>query len=218
MTKKRTDTLNFYIIKLDHEDSLSLTYRFSPGKVAPSPWPDNVWLPSRDMQFTVDHRFTEETKTELQKLWLLINPEHCEFADVIGQFGKFLDYPPAVNEHMRRALEKFDGECFDFAETGPIYDSRHDRKISSDRYWFVSVRRWIDGWDKENSGLQIRTRRDGTSYGTIYPPYTLNLRAINGAHLWRDASSRDVLCSDVFKKMVETEGLTGLYFQKILDS
>ena len=214
-SEKRTDTMNYYIITHDAEDSLSLTYRFSPGKVAPSPWPDGVWLPSAEMRFDVGHRFTEATRAELRKLWILINPKHREFADIIGRFGQFLDYPPVVNERFKDRLREFDPESFDFTETGPVYDSRHSREISSETYWFVSIRRWIDGWDKEKSGLHIRTRRDGTTYGTIYPPYTLNLNAIEGTHLWRDASSRDVLCSDEFKMMVETAGLTGMYFQKI---
>lgn len=113
------------------------------------------------------------------------------------------------------AIVAADPELCSFVAVPRLYDLRHDRVIEEPEYFFAAVRQAKDSLDVENSDIQTIEFPDGTTIPGLMPKSRVHRSALEGAMLWRDLKSREVLCTSEFKALAEAAGCVGMRFYEV---
>ncbi len=197
-------------------DAMGMGYEFRPEAVdaQPVPWPEGVFNPMDDQTRRIleaDPGFSSGFARGAATLTAVIRPKTAALADVIGVFNLILSFP-LVSDRTRALIEELAPEACSFLPSPPIWDARRDRHIPGAGYWLTAVTGVIDGLDAEASEINRMVRRDGSVWYSMGRRAVVDEAKVAGAHLWRDAVTMEVFCSELFRDRSEALGLTNLYF------
>lgn len=199
-----------YQVLLSPSDKRSLTFGFSPTMgESPSPWPGRKW--KKEIRQMEEGVFDSVSQGHMKSHWTIINPIVLELPDVIGRFGVFEDDFPAVCRKLKEAIEAEDPELCSFVPVERLYDLRHDRVIEDPQYYFTAVRQHKDSIDSDAGETGAR----GSTKVSLHTDTRIRRSALDGAMLWRDTRSRQVLCNERFKALAEKAGCVGMYFYEL---
>jgi len=193
------------------KDKRRLNFRFSPTMVdRPSPWPEGKWV--NEIQHMAKGAFDSASQSQMKAQWAIINPILKELPDVIGQFRYLEMQFPALRKELKEAIEAVDPGLCSFVPIEQLYNERHERRISEPQYFFTAVRNHKDSLDLEAGETTTIYRPDGSPIETLLPSSRIRPEALDGAMLWRDEKSQEVLCDERFKSLAEKVGCVGMYF------
>lgn len=209
------DVTRCFFVEADFGLESSLNYDFSPGREKPSPYPSDMWSALRDMSFDDKGRFTAESRREIAKLTMRINPYVTDIPDVIGGFTTLLTSPPAFNTPLQKAIGGLDSDLCDFLAVDRIWDRRHARDLPGLGFALASILPRVDSWDRDKCRVAELKRSDGTTWSNLEGIGVVRASALTVKPLWREASTLQILCTDVFKDLVQDVGCRGIRFREI---
>ncbi|OED46797.1 hypothetical protein AB838_18090 [Rhodobacteraceae bacterium (ex Bugula neritina AB1)] len=160
--------------------------------------------------------FSNDVRKELPKVILVVRPKVEELPDVIGQFSfNPAASPPLLRRPLVELIQRDYPGCCEFIQAGKIWDDVFKRELDGSQYFFSNVVKTIDSWDPDLSDVRQLSRKDGSVYFALAGSGVLNAEAVNGAHIWRDAKTMHVLCSEEFREKAEAVGASNMHFYRV---
>lgn len=203
------------------KDVPSLNYELSLDKNTPAlPEPGQFISLYLGVAYMPDWRLTEETKRELQRMYVLINPRLLELPDFWGSFSPvvFKDStsgPEMISPAVQAMLNELIPGKFETLPAGPIIDRIHGREITDHGHVYATFLEERDTYDREKTQIQERTAIDGRTYQLVRGLPTIDARVAKGGVIWREAVDGALVVSDRFKDAFEKIGGKGVDFHEL---
>jgi hypothetical protein len=203
------------------KDVPSLNYQLSLDKNTPAiPEPGQSISLYGGVAYMPDWRLTEETKRELRRMYVLINPRLLELPDFWGSFEPVAykdrtSGPMIASPAVQTMLNELIPGKFETLPAGPIIDRIHGGEITDHGHVYANFLEERDTYDREETQIQERTAIDGRTYQLVRYLPTIDARAAKGGVIWREAVDGALVVSDRFKDAFEKIGGKGVRFQPL---
>lgn len=201
-------------------DRYAVGYELRAAPGAGPMWPKGAWDPVTafaDRELTDQVPLSTEIRKNLPRLTAVMRPATGEMSDVVGSFYPILAAPPPlVSSGLRALIETLAPDTIETLAPPRCWDALNESDLDPRDHAFVNVVRCIDSWDKEKAEVNLMTRRDGTTWHALGRRQIIDPNAVGEAHLWRDARTHHILCSEVFKRQAEALSVTNLDFIAVM--
>ena len=145
-----------------------------------------------------------------------MRPKTDVLADVIGAFDYPISAPPPlVSSRLRALIDELAKGSYQSCPAPRLWNALNQQDFERADHSFINVNRTIDGWDKSASEINKMTRKDGTVWYALGRMQVIDDSAIDGVHLWRDAVTHTVLCSELFRERAIAMKLTNIGFRAL---
>lgn len=155
---------------------------------------------------------TEDSVERLRKLWAWAPNARAPLTDshVIGypQSGIYPD--TIVDQAFVDAVQALAPDTYSFAEVWQVWDPEHAAPPWQGRFFVASTLQNLPSYDLTLSQIgpeHPRFSNHPMQYGSSGPRRVVRASTIAGRVLWRDAYTRDVLCSQPFADMLTRLGV-----------
>lgn len=203
------------------EDVPSLNYQLSLDKNTPAiPEPGESISLYGGVAYMPDWRLTEETKRELQRMYVLINPKLLELPDFWGSFSPVIfkdstSGPVMISPVVQAMLNELIPDKFEILPACPIIDRTHGREITDHGHVYATFLEERDTYDREKTRIKPTTRDDGRVFQSVRGLPTIDARVADGGVIWREAVNGALVVSDRFKDAFESIGGKGVRFHPL---
>lgn len=224
----------YYEIRMDFEFSDPIYYSWSKSRcstgIIKQPYPDNLWVPRRDIEFTsggmwsenavkVGGELTPDTVEKLLSFHCIVEKDSNTKCEVISVFSSVLDQMPLVSCKLRNAISDAFPKIFEFVELPEVWNETASCPLPGGPYNLANLLTRVDSWDKKESKFYEFTRRSGSRYTVVKETQRfIDGRLIAKFPIWRDSVTSNVICTERFRWVAEDAGCKGWRFSEIPNS
>ncbi|VVT00585.1 conserved hypothetical protein [Roseovarius sp. EC-HK134] len=182
------------------------------------PYPEDSWVPGRDIAFTSGGmwsetavreggRLTSETIEHLLALNCVVKTDANVSRDVVEDFAVMLDRMPLLSGQLKSSLDNEFPNVFEFIELPEVWNETTQGPLPGGPYYLTNLLARQDSWDKEKTKFYDFKRGDGSKYTEA----AQTQRFISGElvaefPIWRDKVTSNVICTERFREVAEGAG------------
>lgn len=185
------------------------------------PVPKSEWNPHRDFRYedggirsygalVKPSRLTAKTISNLQMLWVVTTTKIDAPHDVLGDYSILMNNLALVSERLKDILEALDPALFEFVPIPNVWDTTTQAPVNGGPFYLANVITRIDAWDMDETIIDSIPNNIGGSINLLrMDTATAKRSKIANALIWRDPVTGHVLCTEVFRELLENAGVKG---------
>jgi len=155
---------------------------------------------------------TRESKEKLSNLWAMVRggKKPHTGSHVLGDYTRSVTEQVMVSARFVDMIGGLDKGLFDFTEHRKVWDAERNQPPWDGPFYFATVLPKLESYYLEQSDIVKRTDVAEKYYGAYAPSgarRSVRASTITGHLVWRDAYTRDVMCSEEFLSAIKKLGV-----------